>query len=91
MNYLETHKIYRYYHPSLVPRPHPSVRKKGLVKNDTILGPLRHSSYVTTVLIANQLAILGFTYDHMLDMADQVLCVIYRQMPYRTSEFYFGQ
>ena len=37
---------------SLVPRPHPSAREKGLVKNNTILGPLRHSGYVTTMLMA---------------------------------------
>ena len=62
-----------------MPRPHPSVREKGLVKNDTILGPLRHSGYVTTMFIANQLASLSFTYDHMLDMADQVPCVFCRK------------
>ena len=45
------------------------------MKNDKILGPLRHSGYVTTMLIANQLAGLWFTYDHMLDLADQVSCV----------------
>ena len=67
-----------------MPRPHPSAREKGLVKNDTILGPLRHSDYVTTMLIANQLAGLWFTYDHMLDMADQVPSV-FRRKKYRTE------
>ena len=43
-------------HSSLMPRPHPSAREKDLVKNDTILGPLRHFGNVTTMLIANQLA-----------------------------------
>ena len=66
-------------HFSLVPRPLPSAREKGLVKNDTILGPLRHSGYVTTMPIANQLAGLSFTYDHMLDMEDQVPCVFCRK------------
>ena len=76
---------------SLVPRPHPSAREKGLVKNDTILGPLRHSGYVTTMLIANQLAGLWFTYDHMLDMADQVPCVFAEKMPHRRIEFYLAK
>ena len=67
-----------------MPRPHPSARVKGLVKNDTILRPLRHSGYVTTMLIANQQAGLWFTYDHMLDMADQVPCVFCRKK-YRTE------
>ena len=49
------------------------------MKNDTILGPLHHSGYVTTKFIANQLAGLWFTYDHMLDMADQVPCVFCRK------------
>ena len=64
-----------------MPRPHPSAREKVLVKNDTILGPLRHSGYVTTTLIANQLAGLWFIYDHMLDMADQVytLCLLQKK------------
>ena len=75
---------------SLVPRPHPSARKKGLVKNDTILGPLRHSGYITTMLIANQLAGLSFTYDHMLDMADQVPCVFAEKIPHRRIEFYLA-
>ena len=46
---------------SLVPRSHSSAREKGLVKNDTIPGPLRQSGYVITTLIANQLAGLRFT------------------------------
>ena len=54
------------------------------MKNDKILGPLRHSGYVTTMLIANLLAGLWFTYDHMLDMADQVPCVFCRKK-YRTE------
>ena len=64
---------------SLVPRPLPSAREKGLVKNDTILGPLRHSGYVTTMLIAISWPASGLhNYDHMLDMADQVPCVVCR-------------
>ena len=70
-----------------MPRPHPSARDKGLVKNDTILGPLRHSGYVTTMLIANQLAGLSFTCDHMLDMDDQVPCVLQKKIPHRRIEF----
>ena len=77
------HKSYSLTCYSLVPRPHPSAREKGLVKNDTILGPLRHSGYVTTMLIAIQLAGLWFTYDHMLDMADQVFVSL--QKKYRTE------
>ena len=76
-----------------MPRPHPSAREKGLVKNDTILGPLRHSGYVTTMLIANQLAGLWFTYDHMLDtcMADQVPCVVCRKNTApKDRSFYFA-
>ena len=77
-----------------MPRPHPSAREKGLVKNDTILGPLRHSGYVTTMLYGNQLAGLGFTYDHMLDtcMADQqVPFVVCRKIPHRRIEVFFCQ
>ena len=77
--------------PSLVSRPHPSAREKGLVKNDTILGPLRHSGYVTTMLIANQLGGLWFTYDHMLDMADQVPCVFCRKNTAPKDQVLFGQ
>ena len=76
---------------SLVPRPHPSAREKGLVKNDTILGPLRHSGYVTTMLIANQLAGLWFTYDHILDMADQLPCVFSRKNTVPKDRVLFGQ
>ena len=76
-----------------MPRPHSSAREKGLVKkgkNDTILWPLRHFGYVTTMLIANQLAGLWFTYDHMLDMADQVPCVFAEKIPHRRIEFYLA-
>ena len=73
------------------PTPRPSAREKGLVKNDTILGPLRHSGYVTTMLIANQLAGLWFTYDHMLDMADQVPCIFCRKNTAPKDRVLFGQ
>ena len=89
LNY-DASMISSYNQVSLVPRPHPSAREKGLVNNDTILGPLRHSGYVTTMLIANQLAGLWFTYDHMLNMADQVSCVFAEKITHRRIEFYLG-
>ena len=57
---------------SLVPIPHPSssAREKGLVINDTILGPLRHFGYAYCKSAGQLASCLGFTYDHMLDMAE---------------------
>ena len=73
-----------------MPRPHPSAREKGLVKNDTILGPLRHSGYVTTMLMAISWPALGLHIcDHMLDtgMADQV--PLQKKYPTEGSRFFF--
>ena len=70
--------------------PVPSAREKGLVKNDTILGPLRHSGYVTTMPIA-----ISWPASRLHMTTCWIWLTKYRlsfaeKVPYRKIEFYLA-